>query len=327
MAETYLAISENYPLPVGCNGIYYVTLGGNEKWFNDDPEKFGWLYDEANKILSFVEGTDIPIGTNNLLIYYFETQTIENVVADLLVKAGFYANRAAALVAMDYVATGITVGKIWFDAGSNCLKAIGMICERCNYRFYFKWDGTPVFRPEPSIEDEGDEDFAFRHCDISEVDQYQDRNEIRNKIIIEGLKQTYQIAKQENMESELKGSAEDATSISAYGEHSYSINNYLFQTQAGIDSFCAAYLSLYKDPKWYAGFKAPVNPIPLEKGDTVRWQVRLSPPSGNGKKYGTFKYGDGTKYASNGIVIVQRGLIRDIKIDNSDVTYLCEKET
>ena len=104
------------------------------------------------------------------------------------------------------------------------------------------------------------------------------------------------------MPSELEGEDSDAVSIAAYGEHTLSINNHLFQDQASIDAMCTALLAEYKDPKFYTDVVVPYNPVPLELGDEITWKERLSPT----------------------LEITQTGVIRDIKIDLFKTTYVCE---
>jgi len=174
-----------------------------------------------------------------------------------------------------------------------------MVCERCNYRFFFKYDGTPYFKPAPTA---GGPVFTFTDPkQITSISTYRDKSEIKNRIIIEGKKQAEPVGLEETLPPELKGEANDATSIAAYGERALTIKNHLFQTQAAIDAMCATLLVLYKDPKWYTDIKMDYNPVPLELGDTIQWEERLSPT----------------------LNITETGVIRDIKIDNFSVTYKC----
>ena len=220
-------------------------------------------------------------------------------MADLLVLAGLYADQAAALSGMDYDATGVTIDMTWFDAGTSCLDAIKKICELCDYRFYSNYDGTPVFKAKPAA---GAAVFTFTDPkQIASISTYQDRNEIKNRIVIKGLKQSDTVGKEETMPSDLTGEASDATSIADYGERTLTIDNHLFQSQAVIDAMKASLLTEYKDPKWYSNLKNPFNPVPFEMGDNIQWEERLSPT----------------------LDITQTGIIRDIKIDNFNTTYKC----
>jgi len=287
-------------------GPYHITLDGDPVWQGEKDE--GWFYDPEEdtgeyphpaEIVFFDPNKTIPSGVD-VVIYYFTAQSPENVVADLLVKIGLYVDRAAALDAMDYDATEVTIDKVWFKPGSKGLNAINKLCERCDYRFYFKYDGTPVFKPKPTA---GEQVFTFtdpKH--ISSVNTYQDRNEIKNRIVITGMKQAEPINKEETMPPELKGEAHDQDSIDEYGERTLTINNHLFQTQASINAMKATLLAEYKDPKWYSDVEVPFNPVPIEMADTIGWKERLSPL----------------------LNISQEGIVRDIKIDNFNTTYVCE---
>ncbi|MBA7641397.1 hypothetical protein ES703_49074 [subsurface metagenome] len=240
------------------------------------------------------------------MIHYFTKTAPEDAVARILWFAGLYESEDAAKTAMEFTPTEILVDRIWFKPGSKLLNAIKMLCERGNadgvaYRFHFKWDGTPVFKPKPAPETAA---FAFtsqKH--IASFSNYQARNEIKNRIIIKGEKQAAPASREETMPPELKGEAYDQDSIDEYGERTLTINNHLFQTQAPIDAMCASLLAERKDPKWFTDLEIEYRPVPIEKGDKISWKERLSPT----------------------LEITQEGVVRDIKIDNFNTTYVCEK--
>jgi len=301
-----------YELPVGAKGPFRVLLDDVDVWQGEQDE--GWGYTEEEefgpdppahppRIVWFDINKTVGTGTENLVIHYFTAESPENAVARLLYQAGLYTSEAEALADMEYTATGITIDRIWFDAGSPYLNAIKMLCERCDYRFHFKWDGTPVFKPKPAPETT-----AFTFTDqkhIASFSNYQDRNEIKNKIVIEGMKQAEPVNKEETLPPELRGVAaddEEGASIDTYGERTLTIKNHLFQTQASIDAMCASLLAEYKDPKWYTDLEIPFCPVPLELGDRIAWKERLS----------------------SVLEIAQEGIIRDIKIENFNTTYKCE---
>ena len=99
-------------------------------------------------------------------------------VADILVTAHLYADRAAALADMDYTDPAIDIDQVWFKVGDPALGAIAMICERSGYRFHFTYDGKPTFQPKPS----GATVFTFtdqKH--IASPRRYEDRAEIWNR--------------------------------------------------------------------------------------------------------------------------------------------------
>lgn len=298
-----------YEMPDECMGIHYVELDegagfvpvwpGRQK----DGEE-GWFYDTVLNQFYFAEGKIVDAGTANLKIHYYTQQAPENVVADLLARAGLYNNQAEALAAMLYTATSVLIDKVWFKAGSTCLNAVKMLCERCNYRFYFNYGQRPVFKPTPTPKVPGLEDFSFLESHITNIRDYEDRNEIRNRIIIEGIEQALPEGAEETKPSKFKGETSEVASINKYGEHTMSINNHLFQDQATVDAYCAIYLAAFKDPKWYTTYDTPFNPAPLEKGDTVTWRK---------------------KYEAGGTPIDQRGIIRDIQINDNTVTYTIEK--
>ena len=288
-------------------GPYYLTLDDEPVWQGEEDE--GWWYDSDNGYVFFDKNKTVAdgTGTDNIEIFYFLATKPEDVVGDLLYWVGLYDNRADALTAMGDPNTGIEIDKIWFEVGTTYLNAIKMICERCDWRFYFKYDGTPVFAPKSTPVDPADFTFTDpKH--ITSVNTYQDWNEIKNRIVIEGIKQAEPVGREETTPSEFKGELSDADSIAAYGERTLTINNYLFQTQdsilnvAGDAGMCFDLLAEYKDPKWYADIKMNFNPVPLELGDTIKWEEMLSPD----------------------LDITKTGLLRDIKITNFGTTYKCE---
>jgi len=265
-----------YALSAACNGPYYVLLDG-EPVYQGSRDKNGhfdgWLYDPDTDYFYFDESRFVEAGTDNLYVYYYTDQVPENVVADILVLTGYYADRSTALAAMDYTATGITLERVWFEAGTTALQALKIVCERCNYRFWFGYDGTPHFQPAPEV---GTAVFTFASVgDLGGHDLAQDLSQIANSITIEGAEQKPFAFTRDQREARYTDHDEDATSIAAYLEHSISIRNDLFQDQTSVEDMCAALLTERKDPKWYATLAAPFNVVPLEVGDTVAWTIAL----------------------------------------------------
>lgn len=288
-----------YELPAGCKGPYFITLDGEPINFNDTAEKNGWLYNETTRVISFVDGAMIPGGTGNLIVYYYETQTLENVVADILVYAGIYADQAAALAAMDYVATGVDLDRVWFDSGTPALEAIRMLCERVNYRFWFAYDGTPTFRPAPELTGSV---FAFNDGTLAGWGDEQDLGQLRNRVVIEGIEQGMFVIREDKKRIYLTGESSDATSIATYLEHTESIKNHLFQDQASITAMAAAVLAARKDPKWYSRFNLSFLPVPLEIGDTVGWSCAIA----------------------SGVTVNMGGFITAISLTDKRATYTVE---
>ena len=322
-----------YDLPDTCNGVYYVTLnqgagvvpvwqgdtGGVNNW---EDSKISWNYDEVLQTLSFNEDAVINAGTNNLIIYYYTNQSLINIVADILVAARLYASRALALAAMYYTDPSITIGRAWVETGTTALEAIRLLCERVNYRFWFKWDGTPAFKPAP-VETASVFDLTD-YGQLSGASDAQDLGMIKNHIIIEGIDQAMYKSKSDKLSSCLTASAEDSGSITTYQEQTENIKNHFFQDQASIDAAVAARLAEFHEPKWYSDVRVTFLPVPLELGDTITWRYDLTTGAGWGKKYGTFLYGDGTKYAGAQIYFDTTGIIRDISISNGEAAYKVE---
>ena len=171
-----------YDLPGASNGAYLAYLDGSPQY----NEKH-WAYDrDTNQIVFLPDYVPTADGVDNLQVYYFTDQIPENVIADLLVMAGRYPTQAAALCAMDYIATGKTISRVWFESGLNILTAIKKICERVDYQFYYKYDNTPVFKPIQDVDRWENRAFTFEKNLISEPEYIENTNEIKNHIIIEG---------------------------------------------------------------------------------------------------------------------------------------------
>ena len=343
-----LMVRHRYPMPEDCNGPWNDVLLDNQDgegfmpvWQGDtvdekDDTSGGWFYNEPDNEFYFDEKKVIREGTANLRVYYYTTQNLDNVTADLLVAAGYYADRAAALAAMDYTPTGLTIPRVWFEPDMTALAAVKLICERCNYRFWFAYDGTPCFKPASVA---GSPVFSFPSFgDLSALDDKQDLEQIRNRIVIEGIEQAMYTVREDKKTSRFTGTASDTDSIDAYLEHTETIQNPLFQDQATIDAMCATLLAERKDPKWYATLNVP-NPVPLEVGDTISWFVDfatvqilsggsfLSAPVDD-LDGGTFLDEpdgeiDGGTFLGSATLLVT-GIIRAIGIGNSMATYTCE---
>jgi hypothetical protein len=321
---TSILYTRNYALPAEATGIYFATLDGEMLVYGADPD--GYFYDAEHNEIVFHPNSQPATGTNNLVVYYHKAQTPEDVVAKILADAGLYEDGPTALDAMTYTETGLVIDRVWFEAGKSGLAGIGAICERCNYRFYFAYDGTPVFIPEPAIKAAGAEDCTLREYHISKWSQFEDSGEIWNDISITGENIKQPLGTDQTLPNNYIGSAWDQTSIDAHGDKSHAISNILFQSDAVCLAMATTLLAERKDPKQYFDYTAPANAIPLEMGDTVSVTALLEFNSGIGAFYGDFYWGDGTYYGDAGNLITFRGKIRDIKLSGADVTYKIELE-
>jgi hypothetical protein len=335
-AEITARVNTRYIMPAACNGPHYAVLDGVTYQPGDDDK--GWHYDEANKTFYFDDKVWIETGTDNLVVHYYTDQIPEEVVADILADAGLYADKAAALAAMSYTATGITIPKVWAETGTSAQANIEKMCERVNYRFWFDYAGVPQFKPAPTV---GTADFAFESFgDLAGLDDHQDLDQLRNRIVIEGAEQAMYAPREDRNRSRLTGSASDATSIATYLEHTESIRNHLFQDQASLDAMCATLLAARKDPKWFVTLDVGRCVAPLEVGDTVSWYVDLStviaidggtflvPGTDGDIDGGTFLV-PGTVDIDGGMFtgeasILFTGIIRSISLTNGRASYVCE---
>ncbi len=267
-----------YNMPALCTGIYHVELDGEPAWPGKQKGE-GWYYDLATNRFWFDEDKIVAAGVNNLDIYYFTAQTAGNVVADILAKAGLYATRAAACdpagaqtppgmqIPLD---TGVSIDKVWFEPGSTYIAAVKKLCERsepAGWRFHFNWEGSPRFVAAPIPGVAVFVPFLPQHIKSPRIRQ--NRNEIRNRIVIAGNKIAELVGWEENMRSHWEDARSDLASIANYGEHTLNITNHLFQDQASVTNMCINLLALLKDPNWYLDFEMTYNAVPLVLGDTI----------------------------------------------------------
>jgi len=295
----------HYALSDVCNGVCLAELDGEEIWYGDQDD---WLYDEDCRIFYFVDTKMITAGVDNLRIFYFTDQVLENVLADLLVWAGLYIDRAAALVDLDHLNTGVILERVWFEPGTPALEAIQMLCERVNYRFWFGYDGKPHFKPAPAATALN---FTFTDPNhIKDNSDFQGIENLRNRVIIEGIEQAMYASREDRRKSRLHGEGSDPTSIGAYLEKTHTITNHLFQDQASIDEMCLELLADFKDPKWYADVELAFCPVPLELGDVIQWPLELEPTD--------------EESGSGDVTVTMLGIIRDIKLSDGMSNYKCE---
>ncbi|GAG78428.1 unnamed protein product, partial [marine sediment metagenome] len=83
----------------------------------------------------------------------------ENVVGDVLLSAGIFANETEKnnWLTSGYVeATGYSINRVWFNTGTSAFEAIRLLAEVVQYRFYFDYAGNPIFKPKASLGDEVD---------------------------------------------------------------------------------------------------------------------------------------------------------------------------
>ena len=121
-------------------------------------------------------------------------------------------------------------------------------------------------------------------------------------------------------EARYRGTAEatDEEKIAVGGEKTLTIINPLFQSDAAAQAMADLLLSRLKDRKKYFTFETGFCAVPLESGDTVLAQERITDTYWDKYPYGdtTKKYGDSSRlYRSNGVVLAYLGVVRDIKLN------------
>lgn len=331
-----------YELPAASNGPYFVTLDGEPVGQGDQDSEIGWHYDLAIDAIYFAEEMTIPNGVDNLYVYYYTDQSLDDVLGDVLMWAGLYPSRAAALADLDYTPTGVTLERVWFESkGTTALDAVTTLCERVNYRFWFGYDGRPHFQPAPTADAV---DFIFTEPGhIEDLADEQAMELLRNRIIVEGAERAwFQATRDDKASDKWRGEEYDAASIAAYLERTHQVNNHLFQDQASVNAMAIAALAEFKNPKWHTRLGLFANPVPLELGDVIQWVQEFQPTSEMvitidggwfllppGETFDGGSFGESlTEILSaggyDGVSVVNTGIIRDIKINDSRVTYVVE---
>jgi len=178
-----------------CKGIYIAYLDGIPPYDGShlfeiyEGEDFG--YAEADNNFTFFPYL-IPDYTStgeNLWVYYYQAQSIESVVGDILYYAGIFTTTGASgdwVADTDYVTpTGKEVDRVWFNTGTSAFEAIRLLAEVAQYRFYFDYKGKPVFKSKATIDTEDVVDTFTDEC-ITGRGVEENIEEVYNHIIVVG---------------------------------------------------------------------------------------------------------------------------------------------
>ena len=182
---------EIYVMPSDCTGVYRAWLdmdvkdGSNLVEINEGSD---WTYDWDTKTFTFLDNS-IPAynGVDNLVIFYFTSQKVEDVVADILIYAGVLNlwERKEWLEDTDYVTpTGKLIDRVWFGKSEKCLEAIRLLIETVLYRFNFNEEGIPTLKPKP-LESEPPVKMVGRE-EVTVINKGENMDEVYNQIIITG---------------------------------------------------------------------------------------------------------------------------------------------
>jgi hypothetical protein len=149
-----IADKEKYDMPSDCKGIYKAykynsTEGEYEEIVLNSEFTYDW---EKNKFV-FLH-PNVPYETEgSIWVWYFTAQTVENVVADLLIEAGLltHSDKQNWLSGDLVTATGKEVDRCWFESGTTYMQAIELLAERVIYRFKVNILGQPMFTQIPVL--------------------------------------------------------------------------------------------------------------------------------------------------------------------------------
>lgn len=178
---------------LSCKGVYIAYLDSISPYDGSHLAEiykgtdFGYA-DSANEF-NFLTGT-IPGYSStgeNLWVYYYQSQSIESAVGDILYYAGIFTTTGARddwVTNANYVTpTGEEVDRVWFNTGISAFEAIRLLAEVAQYRFYFDYGGEPVFKPKASIGTSVD---TFSDDCISGQGVEENISEVFNHIIVIG---------------------------------------------------------------------------------------------------------------------------------------------
>lgn len=295
------------PAATGCFLLRMQTDPGPPAVYEDYFVNEDFTWDRDSSTLNFVPDWEMPAAGTNFVAHVYEAWAPEDVIFELLANAGLYADAAAAEADAVFTATGIEIDRVGFEAGTSGLEAIRLIAERCNYQFYFQYDGKPVFRPKPAIKAAGLEDLELGTAHVANLQHVKNDKEFYNRILLTGELQDRETKDDLGDKAELQAEASDVPSIAAFGEKSLSIKNRLWQDQATIDAAAASLLAELKTVKAYIKFSLKSCPIPIEMGETIELDIPLT-------------------HGTGGVTVTIRGLVRDIKLTDFDITVTLEIE-
>ena len=192
----------DYSMHATCTGLYIAYLDSISPYDGSHLtpiyDGFDFGYTGATNKFSFL-ADKIPDynGSSNLVVYYYQVQSIEDVVGHILYLAGIFATTGARdtwIANANYVTpTGIEIDRVWFNTGTSAFEAIRLLAEVAQYRFYFDYSGNPIFKPKASIGDSVD---TFSDDCITNQEVEEDVEEVYNHIIVIG--ETRETLGQEN---------------------------------------------------------------------------------------------------------------------------------
>lgn len=299
-------------LKAGVQRSYFVGSAATGAWllrqdlgggvWGDFYENEDWTFDNATGILTFAPDWTLPAAGTAFRLYFYEAYAPEEILFTLLYNAGLYASYAAAEADAIYTPTGIVIERPAFADGTTGLEAVRLLAERADYIFYFQYDGRPVFIPKPAIKAPGAEDLALLKNQVAKPEHAKNDLEFYNRIKITGETQSHPVSIGEMESAPIVSSASHGNSIASFGEKNLDISNTLWQSQADADASVLAKLADLKDPKDYLRLDLAFCPIPVEWGDTVKVEVRLS----------------------SGLDVDTYGLVRDIKVSDFVQTVTLE---
>ena len=183
----------NYIMNSDCKGIYIVFLDSIEPYEGGHLSEIycgtEWGYIEESHEFVFLSGK-VPFfdGINNLVVYYFRTENIEEMVADILLEAKIFADaeeRSNWLASNYVIPTAYSLNRAWVKIGTSALEAIRLIAEVVRYRFYFDYAGNPVFKPKASYA-WGTEVDTFKDSNMTTENVGENIDEVYNHIIVIG---------------------------------------------------------------------------------------------------------------------------------------------
>jgi len=147
---------DEYPMPSSCKGVYRAFMDSTSPYDGTNMKEISkgseWTYDWDTNIFMILYSVKPHFtGKNNLIIYYFRKQLVENVVADILIEAGvlMHYDRDSWLGNSKYVTpTNTYIDRVWFNKGTSCMEAVRLLGEVVLYRLDFDYAGNPIFRPK-----------------------------------------------------------------------------------------------------------------------------------------------------------------------------------
>ncbi len=187
---------EKYDMVSECKGIHnaFIDWSGTRKEFEPMTFNSEYTYDwTTNQLVFLLPQVPAISGSDCLWIYYYTSQKVENVVADLLIEAGLltHSHKQDWLNSDRVTISEMYIDRCWFNSGTSYLEAIELLAERALYKFFIDSEGKPCFKRIPTLLSDTIKRLNNGEYIVRNIEERLD--ELYNHFIIEGEKRTMKV--------------------------------------------------------------------------------------------------------------------------------------